>query len=525
MADTAVRWLLWPELIHQVEAAASLDDQLASLSLLRALGVSVQEWQDARRELGNKPYRFLSSELAYASSKNAILGHLMAWFSYLVVPRASGTAGPTLPPTLAVSVATLTEQVRRFVVSSEVAEANLAADTVTGRVALDVARAAAALPELATVSLLLDPLHDLAHAPPTETSSIKLKDEPDKAATIYERDDESVRIAQAAEAVDTVLKVVGVLAPKHGEVLDDIAIKNETLVVLLSQGYWANRVSVLAALRHALEKATPVTATRMKERQSFRDLDDWRTLWKKFDELGDIPKPVAPPQPKPTFAVLGSSWTEEQFGQSAGAGPTGELARLLLDAVLPNLDLTPLREKKRAKVVVKVKIPGAGGGGSGSGSGAGKRAPDSYLRMLGAIGEHFVFDQLKAVLPDWDLTNWRSKGKEVFGYGAGDDSLWYDFACFDVGGTLTGRFDSPPCLIEVKSCAAKCTDSFEMSIHEWEVAARRHLDGSAVYVIIRVSGTASRPAIVDVLVDPVQLHLDGFLEYSSRDLLIALGKA
>ena len=45
------------------------------------------------------------------------------------------------------------------------------------------------------------------------------------------------------------------------------------------------------------------------------------------------------------------------------------------------------------------------------------------------------------------------------------------------------------------------------------------------YVIIRVIHTASQPQIMDILVDPVQLHLDGVLDYSSRDLLVAVGKA
>ena len=43
-------------------------------------------------------------------------------------------------------------------------------------------------------------------------------------------------------------------------------------------------------------------------------------------------------------------------------------------------------------------------------------------------------------------------------------------------------------------------------------------------MIVRVAGAASKPEIVDLLVDPVDMHLRGLLDYSSRDLLVAVGK-
>lgn len=519
-ADTAAQWLNWPELLDNVELATRSDEPAGSLSLLSTLGLSVEGWQDARRELGNKPWRFEASEVTYVSAKGAIAGHLRAWCAYLVVPRASGGTGPTVSVNVVSSVSQLIDQVHGFTVPIDVAEASLSSGDITARVAQDILRAAIAIPALQDLAVLLDPLQELVKAAPSETSSIRLKDEPDKAATIYQNDDDAVRAEQAVAAVDTILRVAAALATKLGESLDAAAIRQHRLVVLLNQGAWANRVSVLAAVRYALEKATPVTASRMKDRQTFRDLDDWRTLWMKFEELGDIPKPVAPPPAKTTFVLLGSSWTEDQFGDSAAAGPTGELARRLLDAVIPNLDLASLRDRQRAKVQAKARRSGKGARGHG----ATKRAPDEYLTMLGAVGEHFVYDQMKIVLPGWDLTNWRSKAKKIFGYGEGNDELGYDFECIDVGGKLTGRLDSPHCFIEVKSAASEYRDTFEMSTNEWEVALECHRERNTVYVIIRVANTASKPQIVDVLVDPVALHLEGVLDYSSRDLLIALGK-
>lgn len=146
--------------------------------------------------------------------------------------------------------------------------------------------------------------------------------------------------------------------------------------------------------------------------------------------------------------------------------------------------------------------------------------------MLGAVGEHFVFQQIKALVADFDVTNWKSKAKELFGYGEGDDSLGYDFEYYDMKGTLPGNASVPRCLIEVKSTAQDGADAFEMTTNEWETAIRCHTGGEkAVYVIVRVMRTASQPRIMDILVDPIQLHLDGVLDYSSCDLLVTVGKA
>jgi hypothetical protein len=64
-----------------------------------------------------------------------------------------------------------------------------------------------------------------------------------------------------------------------------------------------------------------------------------------------------------------------------------------------------------------------------------------------------------------------------------------------------------------------------MTTNEWETAIRCHTGAeNAVYVIVRVIRTGSRPELLDILVDPIQLPLDGVLDYSSRDLLVAVGK-
>jgi hypothetical protein len=519
--ESARTWLEWNNVQASIELATHKDEPAGSLSVLAELELSIRDWQQARRDLGAQPFRFVLTEQRYRSSQSAIAGHLMAWFAYLVVPRASGAYGPVVAPDLADTVLAWVKQVRDLTVPDDMAEQPLDANIVTGRVAADALKVANEIQAIRELSVFVEPLQGLSKAPPSEITFIKLKDEPDKAATIYEVNDEGTRRQQAMTAIDSVLKIAAALAPKYGEILDIIAERQRPLIALLSQGAWANRVSVLAAVRYAVEMNAPKTALRMKDRQAFRDLDDWRTLWQKFEELGEIPKPTTPAPSKPKFELLGTGWTEEEFNSSAAEGPGGELVQHLQKCVNPTLDLNSLRQLDREKLLVRVKKNGMGGRSYGTH----KRPPDAYLHILGALGEHFVFQQMKELFVDFDITNWRSKAKELFGYDEGNDSLGYDFEYHDMSGTLTGNASVQRCLLEVKSTVQDGADAFEMTTNEWETAIRCHTGHEkAVYAIIRVVRTAFRPQIMDILVDPVQLHLDGVLDYSSRDLLVAVGK-
>ncbi len=520
--EMASAWLAWGDLPGQLELAMSQDEPDGSLFLLEGLGLTIDDWQNARLELGESPWRFVESERLFEWARSAIAGHMMAWYAYLVVPRAAGSSGPTLSAELADAVHIWTQRVRQLTVPDEVSEAKLNPGEIISRAALSALQIGAGLTEVQSERLLIEPLRSLATTAPTEVSSIRLKDEPDKSAMIYERDEASIRIQQAVATVDAVLKVASALALKHLEVLDEMSFRSDDLLVLLSQSEWANRVAVLAAIRYTLERACPKTASRMKERQAFRDFDDWRALWQKFEELGEIPKPAIPPPVPPKFDVLGSEWTQELFDESAAAGPAGELAKRLGDAVIPILDLAALRDVARNRVEQKVKQTRISGGG---GWGAKKRVPDKYLEMLGAVGEYFAYEQLKALCPYFDIMNWRSKARELFGYEPGDDGLGYDFEYTDIDGKLTGKIGAPQCLIEVKSTAGDCGDAFEMSTNEWEMARRCHeYPENGTYVIIRIANVVTKPRLVDLLIDPIELHLQGVLDYSSRDLLIILGQ-
>jgi hypothetical protein len=522
VVESARDWLQWDYVQAAIEVAVRRDDPAGSLALLEELQLTVSEWQSARRELGAQPYRFEATQRSYEMARSAMVGHLMAWFAYLLVPRASGAHGPTVSKEFKELILAWIGQLRASKVPDDVVELPLEPGVVMRRVASDALKLMGDSQVIGELPIFVEPLRELSMVAPTDVGALKLKDEPDKAATIYEVNDEATREQHAVAAVEAILKVANVLASKCGESLDTEAARCHPLVTLLSTGPLANRISVLAAVRYALEATVPRTAARMKDRQAFRDVDDWRTLWGKFEELGEIPSPVAPIPTKPTFEVLGTGWTEDEFAESAAQGPSGELVQRLEECVSPNLDLAAVRESNRDKLSVTDKRSRSRGG---SGSGSGRRPPEALLKMLGAVGEHFVFQQMRRLLGDFDLTNWKSRAKEIFGYGEGDDSLGYDFEYYDMQGVLAGNALVPRCLIEVKSTAQDGTDTFEMSTNEWETAIRCHAGGEqAVYVILRVIRTATRPKLLDILVDPIHLHLNGVLDYSSRDLLVTVGR-
>ena len=215
--ETATAWLAWDNLQAQIELASRADEPEGTLMLFKALDLSVQSWQRARGELGDARLRFTVSERTYISARGAFAAHVMAWFAYLVVPRASGASGPTVSAELADAAGVWVEQIRGLIVPSEVAEENLSSSAIIVHAAQDALRLMEALPRLQGVTVLLEPLGSLVKSAPSEVSSIKLKDEPDKAALTYERDEPAARAQQAAVAVDAVVKVASAIAAQLRE--------------------------------------------------------------------------------------------------------------------------------------------------------------------------------------------------------------------------------------------------------------------------------------------------------------------
>src|SRR5262249_51045417 len=220
--ETAAEWLAWGDLQGQVEVAARAGEPQGAASLLRPPGLSVPDWQKGRQELGEAPWRFATSERTYESARDALAGHVMAWFAYLVVPQASGASGPTVPAELAEAASGWAQCIRELAVPQDVAEENFPPAAIIAPAAGGPAECAGEqLEAQEAAGVLLEPLRNLGTAVLSEVASIKLKDEPDKAATVYQRDEAAARAQQAAATVDDVVRVAAALALKHGEELKD----------------------------------------------------------------------------------------------------------------------------------------------------------------------------------------------------------------------------------------------------------------------------------------------------------------
>ena len=88
---------------------------------------------------------------------------------------------------------------------------------------------ASSSPSIRELAILTEPLQELSMVAPADVGAIKLKDEPDKAATIYEINDKAIRVQHAAAAVEAIMNVANALALKHGEILDREAVRSQGL--------------------------------------------------------------------------------------------------------------------------------------------------------------------------------------------------------------------------------------------------------------------------------------------------------
>jgi hypothetical protein len=522
--EFARAWLDWPDMEAHIHDAVQAGEPDGSLNLLKRMKIPVREWQNARKGLGESPLQFDRSREIFSHAARVLSGRCRAWFAWLVVPR-SQSPGLSVDARLADTVLDWAAQIQETQPPPEVCEAPWDVSKIVQMASQEALRLAEVFPSLLPARPLMEPLRELALAG-CNLAEIKLRSEPDAAATIYERDDEEHRNREAAKAITSILKVASALSAHYQESVEEEKIHQSPLVELLGSGRWANRYSVLAAVRCALEDVAPQTTARMQKAQAFRPVEDWQTLWKRFEpELGALAKPTPVPQVAAKFPILGGTWTEDEFLDSAAEGDEGDLAKMLTQAVVPSLDLSTLQFSRNK---VQIRPPGRVGQ-KRAGGGGGKRPADEYLNMLGAVGEYFVYRQFKAIIPDFSLGNWKSCNRTIFGGEEGNDSLGYDFEFYDARCALDTALVPRHYFLEVKSTASENSgEAFAMSMNEWDTARLYTADTAGfdgpLYVIVRVAGTASTPRIVDLLMDPVSLRAQGVLDYSSRDLIISVGE-
>lgn len=519
--EEAGNWLKVENIGEILEQARQQEEPDGSLQLLMAKGIPITEWQLARREMGTEPFVFEIAVSEFEIAKQTIVARLKAMVGYLAVPAASSKSNVALAPKAIHSIQPWIDKIAAFSVPDNI---RYGRGTQSESIVW-LCQQSLELKEMSgvhdTLSGVIKAVRSLSANPPSNASLIKLKRESDASTEVYRFSSDIDRTQHAKSDMHAIIKVASALAIKLDESVADKAIESDALVQFFIEGCWANRVVAWAAIRYTMESMAPKTASRMKEQRAFRNVDDWQTLWRKFEELKDPPKPPNPKPPVLKYSLLGYDFTEKEFELDAMNGAEGEIAKMLADTVTDDFDIVSLRCPSRNKVNASKSDKKSGGSGAGRG---GKRRDDNHLKLLGSIGERFVFQQLKVALPRFDQHCWKSRNKEQFGFDVGDDSLGYDFEYRDVDGTLSGMTGAPLCQIEVKSTTSDGSNGFEMSTNEWDVAYNCHNSDERVYIIFRVGNVATKPIISDILIDPILLRQKGFLDYISKDLFVVVGQ-
>jgi len=183
-----------------------------------------------------------------------------------------------------------------------------------------------------------------------------------------------------------------------------------------------------------------------------------------------------------------------------------------------DVDLASYRLKSRPIVSTDVTAPGPGGGGGG---GPAEPKNRRERELNGLLGEAFVFETFRRLLPNFDASCWISKNRELYGAGGtGSDVEGYDFRYTDESGLLTGRDTWPICLIEVKATSGREPKEFTLSRNEMDVARKHSGSETDMYVIVWVAEVRTRPHIFDILIDPMALWLRRSISLTWKDLRV-----
>ena len=478
-------------------------DDERQLPVIEALGLSITDWQCARRDLGRKPVVFQSTIHSFEEWRENIVAYLRTVFARdMSNVDVLGVAIKVLNKLSDVKCPDeLTEQPLDHVkIAESVLRRFLEIVDREGKVGKILARRLQAI----------EPIHAIEELSGPKT--------PRREIILYLNQSEHQRESDAMEAVRDVIKIAQALAGDIGEAIEEDGALANTAMSPWLRGYWANCFAALRALRELLHANAPATAGKLNEAGVFapRRRLSWRELWKLFPELGE-PAPMSRTVSPKQVEILGQHIVESELENILSQGSDGMLGQRLTEAVDDQLDIALLAKRLRkpmSRPTTNTEVRGSGGGRGGS---ARKADPQA-----GLLGEAFVYESFRNMLPDFDMACWVSDARRKYGLeGKGDDGLGYDFEYTDVEGKLTGASDRPHCLIEVKSTVSAQDVSFPMSANEWAVAEQCYKkQRNAQYIIVRVLDVKTIPVISDVIVDPVYLWHEGKLALENRDFIV-----
>ncbi|HYD51655.1 MAG TPA: DUF3883 domain-containing protein [Gemmatimonadaceae bacterium] len=516
-ADEVARTFGAPAIGSALVEATGLPEEDAALKILPAADLAVKTWQVARAELGLALHAFKRSTDAFASATSDLVARLTSEASRRraldleALTDSFQTLARARPPE------GFDQDIRT---PEEALEAAL--DVVITRLA--------SVPEAQPLVPLLEKVRAL---PPAERLGEVRALGTQREAELYLRQTPETRAQAARQVVLDLLTLAVALAARRGEPADSAAIAADRRVQQLSQGFWANKFSVIAAVREALEGVAPKTTQAMSEGNAFKVVATMAELWRPHEpELGPREAPIAPPR---RLQILNVEVLEDEFKSDFAKSGNGRVGAALRSKVDPTLDLAALANGPRdvlPDLPAKSDSTGSRGEGSRHGKVPNGRKFQEVLRDQqnhGLLGEAFVFEQLRATLPGFDATCWESEAADAYGVGSGEDGRGYDFRYLDSEGRLTARTDQPECLIEVKTTSGDGTGPFIMTAKEWSVALETHLAAAKgqsrqVYVIVRVANVLVAPSIVDCIIDPVAQQAANRLRRYEHAVLVTVGR-
>ena len=473
--------------------------------VVETLGVSIPDWQRARRDLGRNPVVFSSTVKSFDDWRVNIVAFLRTVF-------ARGETDVDLLDELGA----LLNKFSRMSCTNEIAEQKINHVDIAGLV----------ISELQDTIDLETKAGKMMVRRLRAMESIRTVDElsaphiPRREITLYKNQSKYQRESDAKEAVSDVMRVASALSIRCGDAIDEKHVMSNSAITPWLQGYWANCFAALRVLREILRASAPNTFEKLNEAGVFAPQQrvSWRIMWNKFPELGEPSSMNETAQNK--VEILGHQVIEGKFDVILGYGSSGKIGRAIADAVDEQIDMVSLATRAR-DLITRSDDLSKGGSRSrsgGGGRGGGRKADP----QAGLLGEAFVYESFCKTLPDFDVACWVSDSRRKYGIdGKGDDGLGYDFEYTDIDGKLTGITDEPHCLIEVKSTTSTENEPFPMTANEWAVAEQCYKGlQNKKYVIVRVLSVKSAPVIADVVVDPVRQWREGKLVLENRDFIV-----
>ena len=473
--------------------------------VVETLGVSIPDWQRARKDLGRKPVVFSSTKKSFDE-----------WCVNIVAVLRTVFARDETNVDLLDELCALLKKFSGVTCTNLIAEQRINDVDIVGLViselqdAIDLetkvgkmmARRLRAMESIRTVDELLTPRT------------------PRREITLYKHQSKYQRESDAKEAVSDVMRVASALSILCGDAIDEKHVMSNSAITPWLKGYWANCFAALRALREILRANAPSTFEKLNEAGVFAPQQrvPWRTIWEKFPELGEPSSKNETVKNK--VEILGHQVTEDKFDVILAHGSNGKIGLAIADAVDEQIDMVSLATRARDQITRSDDVSKGGSRirSGGGGRGGGRKADP----QAGLLGEAFVYESFRKTLPDFDVACWVSDSRRKYGIdGKGDDGLGYDFEYTDIDGKLTGITDQPHCLIEVKSTTSTENEPFPMTANEWAVAEQCYKGfQNKKYVIVRVLSVKSAPVIADVVVDPVRQWREGTLVLENRDFIV-----